>query len=420
MLELLRRLDAATGDGAGAQRVAWTDTWRTARDLLAVELSSLPVEVTTDGAANTWALLEGPRPETVLIGSHLDSVPGGGWLDGAFGVMCALEVLRTLAVEPELPCSVCLVDWADEEGARFGRSLFGSAAAAGTLDVDAVRGLRDRDGERLEDVVRRWGVELDSLDGPRVRLASVAAYLEAHIEQGPVLEHEGVPIAAVTGTAGVERHRVVFGGETAHSGTTPMSMRHDALMAGARLALGVKDTALRHGGVGTVGVVRVSPGIPTAVPGEVSLVVDLRHQSAESLAAMLGDAREASRRAAEVEGCSAVWEPVFCIEPRRFDDRLVAIAEQVCAELTGRPAITMPSGALHDATEVSTAVPTGMVFTSSSLGLSHTSREDTPPDHLKLGLEAYFRVVRRVVDLVGTGGRTFAPASPPLREGTEA
>lgn len=404
MLGLLHRLARETGDDRGAQRVAWTDTWRAARDILRVELDGLPVDVTTDAAANTWARLGGARPETVLIGSHLDSVPGGGWLDGAFGVMCALEVLRTLASGPELPCTVALVDWADEEGARFGRSLFGSAAAAGTLDVDAVRGLTDGAGQRLEDVVGHWGVDLDDLDTARAGLSTAAAYLEAHIEQGPVLEHLGVPISAVTGTAGVERHRVTFTGETAHSGTTPMDMRHDAFLSGASTALAVREAAVRHGGVGTVGIARLRPSIPTAVPGEAAIVVDLRHHDRGALAAMLEEVRRASTRASESEGCTVAWEPVFCIEPRPFDDRLVAVVREVCAAVTGCDAVSLPSGALHDATEVATAVPTAMLFTSSSRGISHSTREDTPADHLKLGLDAFFDVVRRVVDLVGEGG----------------
>ena len=404
VLELLGRLAATTGDAGGAQRVAWTETWQTARRLLLSELEGLPVVVTTDAAANIWARLEGERGETVLIGSHLDSVPGGGRLDGAYGVLCALEVLRTLAGGPRLPCSLTLVDWADEEGARFGRSLFGSAAAAGTLDIDAVRDLADAGAERLEDVLARWGVDLDALGGERDGLGGVAAYLEAHIEQGPVLEHAGVPIAAVSGTAGVERHRVTFTGETAHSGTTPMELRRDALMAAAKLALAVHGAAVRHGGVGTVGVVRLRPGIPTAVPGEASLVVDLRHQASAPLAAMLDEVREASLLAEDASGCTAVWVPVFCIEPRPFDDRIVSIVQRVCAELTGREALTVPSGALHDATEVTTAVPTGMVFTSSLNGISHSTREDTAPEHLKLGLQAFFRVVQELVALVGRTG----------------
>lgn len=408
MLRLLRQLRDTTSDANGAQRVAWTETWRTARELLLSELAGLPVEVATDAAGNIWARLEGAREETVAIGSHLDSVPGGGWLDGAYGVMCALEVLRTLARQPELPCSVALVDWADEEGARFGRSLFGSAAAAGTLEVDAVRHLTDRNGERLADVVAGWGVTLDDLGAARARLDPVAAYLEAHIEQGPVMERSGTPVAAVTGTAGVERFRLTFAGETAHSGTTPIEFRHDAFVVAARTAVAVREAATWHKGMGTVGVVTVEPGIPTAVPGAASVVVDLRHQDPTSLQAMLEAVQEAARRAAEAEGCTLSSEPLFRIEPRAFDSRLVDIVRDVCAAVTGREPMAIPSGALHDATEMASAVPTAMVFTSSRNGLSHTTKEDTPAEHLKLGLQAFYHVVAQVVELVGRAGKALS------------
>ena len=412
MLRLLRQLRDETSDAGGAQRVAWTDTWRTARELLLAELAGLPVEVATDAAGNIWAHLAGARAETVVIGSHLDSVPGGGWLDGAYGVMCALEVLRVLALQPDLPCSVALVDWADEEGARFGRSLFGSAAASGALDVAKVRHLVDRDGEMLEDVVARWGVTLDDLASARARLEPVAAYLEAHIEQGPVMERTGTPVAAVSGTAGVERHRLTFTGQTAHSGTTPIDYRHDALVAASTTALAVREAAVRHLGVGTVGVLRLEPGIPTAVPGEVSMTVDLRHLDAASLRAMLAAVEEAAREAATNEGCTVASEPLFRIEPRVFDPRLVDIVRGVCARLTRAEPMTLPSGALHDATEMAAVVPTAMVFTSSSNGLSHTTVEDTPIEHLTLGLEAFFQVVTEVAALVGIAGRALGDRVP--------
>ncbi|HVC13329.1 MAG TPA: Zn-dependent hydrolase [Acidimicrobiales bacterium] len=411
VVRLLHTLRDATSDGRGAQRVAWTETWHTARELLLSELAGLPVEVTTDAAGNVWARLSGGRPETVVMGSHLDSVPGGGWLDGAYGVMCGLEALRTLADRADLPCSVALVDWADEEGARFGRSLFGSAACAGTLAVVEVRDLTDRDGERLEDVVGRWGVRLDRLGEAEAQLEPVAAYLEAHIEQGPVMERSGTPVAAVTGTAGVERHLLSFSGQTAHSGTTPIEFRHDAFVVAATTALAVRETATRHNGMGTVGVVRVEPGIPTAVPGTASIVVDLRHHEADALEAMRREVHEAARAAAVAEGCTLGVAPLFRIEPRHFDPRLVEIVRGVCAETTGADPMSIPSGALHDATEMATAVPTAMLFTSSRHGLSHTTKEDTPPEHLKLGVGAFYDVVSRVVDIVGRTGKALTPLS---------
>ena len=239
----LRELARLTSDERGAQRVAWTDTWIVARDWLRAELDAIPgVAVERDAAGNTWATLPGDSERFVIVGSHLDSVPDGGWLDGTLGVVAALEVLRALAGERRA-VTVKLVDWADEEGARFGRSLLGSSACAGTLDPDAVRGLTDRDGVALPDALAAHGVDLDRAGEARERLAGAAAYLELHIEQGPVLERLGLPLGVVLGSFGVERHRLRFTGAHAHSGASPMDDRRDAFIAAARSALAFRDDA---------------------------------------------------------------------------------------------------------------------------------------------------------------------------------
>lgn len=268
MVAMLRKLAELTSDEAGAQRVAWTDVWQTARAFLREQLRGFPVTIRTDAAGNQWARLPGGGSGVVIIGSHLDSVPDGGWLDGAYGVMCAVEVLRSLAARGPLPCMLALVEWADEEGARFGHSLFGSSAVAGTLNVAEVRELADARGLRLGDVVAEHGVHLDRLDEAQQEIRGARAYLEAHIEQGPVLEREGLPISAVSGTVGVERHRVTFRGQTAHSGSTPMDMRRDAFLATAATALAVRESAVRHQGVGTVGAAWLRPGIVPRWPGK--------------------------------------------------------------------------------------------------------------------------------------------------------
>ena len=393
---MLRKLAELTSDEAGAQRVAWTDVWQRARAFLREQLRELPVTVRTDAAGNQWARLPGDGSGVVIIGSHLDSVPDGGWLDGAYGVMCAVEVLRTLAARGPLPCHLALVEWADEEGARFGHSLFGSSAVAGTLNVAEVRELADARGLRLGDVVTEHGVHLDRLDEARQEIRGARAYLEAHIEQGPVLEKEGLPISAVSGTVGVERHRVSFRGQTAHSGSTPMDMRRDAFLAAAATALAVRDSAVRHRGVGTVGAARLRPGIVTAVAGETAILVDQRHPDAGALEAMLGEARRASEDAARAEGCTVRWEPVFRARPQPFADGLVDVVRGVCTELTGQDRV-LPSWALHDATPMAGAVPTAMLFTSSTKGISHAREEDTPEEHLRLGVEAFYRTVCHVI-----------------------
>jgi N-carbamoyl-L-amino-acid hydrolase len=397
VVAMLRTLAELTGDAAGAQRVAWTSTWQKARAFLREQLRGLPVTVTTDAAGNQWARLPGGGSGTVIIGSHLDSVPDGGWLDGAYGVMCAVEVLRALAAGGPLPCTLALVEWADEEGARFGHSLFGSSAVAGTLNVADVRELTDATGRRLGEVVAEHDVDLGRLDEARREVYGARAYLEAHIEQGPVLAAEGLPAGAVSGTVGVERHRVSFHGQTAHSGATPMDRRRDAFLAAAATALAVRESAVRHRGVGTVGAVSLRPGIVTAVAGEAAILVDLRHPDNQGLGAMLAGARRAAHEAAVAEGCTVTWEPVFRVDPQPFAPGLVDVAREVCAELTGRERV-LPSWALHDATPLAGVVPTAMVFTSSTDGISHARQEDTPEEHLRLGVEAFYRTVCRVID----------------------
>ena len=185
----LKELRALTSDENGAQRVAWTDTWLRAREWYAKKLAELPVEHHYDAAGNNWATLPGDSEKCLLIGGHLDSVPNGGWLDGALNVLAGLEVLRRFAEEfhGRPPVTIRLVDWADEEGARFGRSLLGSSAFAGTHTISADRGRTDRDGIKLEDALRRCGIEIDRFPEAAREQKNAVAYLELHIEQGPVL-----------------------------------------------------------------------------------------------------------------------------------------------------------------------------------------------------------------------------------------
>ncbi|MGD9700804.1 MAG: Zn-dependent hydrolase [Acidimicrobiia bacterium] len=390
----LQELAARTGGPEGSRRLAWTPEWVEARNLLRESLATLPVEVDQDEAGNLWVYLRGERPDTIVVGSHLDSVPKGGWLDGALGVMAGLELVRSLAAEGTPPCTIALVDWADEEGARFSRSLFGSAAVAGTLDVDIVRDLSDKEGNRLADVVAEHGVDLDDLDGCRRRLEHVRAYVEVHIEQGPVLEHLGRGIATVTGTVGIERERLIFTGQAAHAGTMPMEMRRDSFRAAGRFAIELAEIAARHVGVATVGFVQCWPGVVTAVAGETRITMDMRHIDAGELAAMFAEAKDAAGRAAETEGCSVAWEHIFRIPPMPFDPALLDAARASVREVEGHD-VELPSGALHDASEMARVVPTVMIFSSSTNGLSHTKEEDTPHDHLRMAVDAFDRTVRR-------------------------
>src|SRR3954468_9750506 len=288
----LKELRSLTGDADGAQRVAFTDIWAKARQWLRAKLAELPVEIHQDEAGNLWATLKGKSEKTLLIGGHMDSVPNGGWLDGCLNVLAGVEVLRRIAAEGTPPVTVRLVDWCDEEGARFGRSLFGSSATSGALVPDEVRNLTDRDGVKLVDAVKQHGIDLDRALDARKELKNAAAYLELHIEQGPVLESMKLPMGVVLGTFGVERHGITFTGQAAHSGSTPMAHRRDALAGVSRLHLAIRDIALKHGGVCTVGKVSTKPGIVTAVVGEADMTLDQRHLDAPALAKMFSDAKE--------------------------------------------------------------------------------------------------------------------------------
>jgi N-carbamoyl-L-amino-acid hydrolase len=392
----LKELRALTADENGAQRVAWTGMWLKAREWFTTKLAGLPVEHHYDAAGNRWITLPGASQKALLLGSHLDSVPNGGWLDGCLGVMAGLEVMRGFAqtYNGRPPVTIRLVDWADEEGARFGRSLLGSSAFAGTHSLDADRGRADKDGIRLEEAVRRCGFDMDRFPEAALERENAAAYLELHIEQGPVLEGLGLPLGVVLGTKGVERHAITFHGQEAHSGSTPMNVRRDALAAAAKLALEIRAIAGKHpDAVCTMGSVKTFPGIVTAVVGRCEATLDQRDLDAGVLAAMHQRAREASVRFAEEERCTVEWSRIWSIEPIAFHPKLISFGEET--------AHRMPSGPLHDAAEVARAgVPTVMMFVQSLRGISHNKIEDTREEHLELAIQAFANLAARTADWI--------------------
>jgi hydantoinase/carbamoylase family amidase len=396
----LRELQELTGDENGAQRVAWTGTWETARGWLREKLSGLPLGEEIDEAGNQWWTLRGGSDRAVLIGGHIDSVPNGGWLDGALNVMAGVEVLRRLVEEGEPATTVRLVNWADEEGARFGRSLFGSSAAAGSMaDQDELRERRDAEGIALPDALAASGVDLDRALDARHQLQNAAAYLELHIEQGPVLESLGLPLGVVLGTFGVERHQVTFTGQAAHAGSTPMDKRRDALAGAAKLELEIREIAKRtgEGAVCTVGGVVTKPGIVTSVVETAECLLDQRHLDASKLAEMLEEAKSACERFGLEEDVEVTWERIWKIEPILFDEALVALADESIREVAGE-SHRLPSGPLHDAAEVARAgVPTVMLFVQSLRGLSHTKLEDTKEEHLELSVQALDRLADKTI-----------------------
>jgi len=402
----LRELQALTGDENGAQRVAWTDTWEQARDWLRGKVAATGAEEAVDAAGNQWFTLAGGSPHSVLIGGHIDSVPNGGWLDGALNLVAGVEVLRRIAAEGTPPVTVRLVNWADEEGARFGRSLFGSSAAAGSMgDQDELRARKDAAGIALPDALSGHGVELDSALEARRELEGAVAYLELHIEQGPVLESLDLPLGVVLGTFGVERHQVTFRGQAAHAGSTPMDKRRDALAGAARLELEIREIAKRtgDGAVCTMGGVVTKPGIVTSVVETAECLLDQRHLDAEKLAAMLAEAKRASEQYASEEEIAVEWERIWNIEPILFDDELIELADQSIREVSGSTH-RLPSGPLHDAAEVARAgIPTVMLFVQSLRGLSHTKLEDTKEEHLELSVQALDKLAAKTIERAAAG-----------------
>jgi N-carbamoyl-L-amino-acid hydrolase len=396
----LEELRALTGDENGAQRVAWTETWETARDFLRSRVEGTGAAEEIDEAGNQWFTLRGASDRALLIGGHMDSVPNGGWLDGCLNVLAGVEVLRRIAGEGEPPVTVRLVSWADEEGARFGRSLFGSSAAAGSMaDQDELRALKDRDGIALPDALREHGVDLDGAIAARSQLENAAAYLELHIEQGPVLESMDLPLGVVLGTFGVERSRFTWRGQAAHAGSTPMDKRRDALAGAAKLALYIREIAAEVGGgaVCTSGGVVTRPGIVTSVVETAEQLLDQRHLDATALARMLSMAQEGAERFAREENIEVEWERIWNIQPILFDDELIELADESIREVAGT-SHRLPSGPLHDAAEVARAgIPTVMLFVQSLRGLSHTKLEDTKREHLELSVQALDRLASKTI-----------------------
>jgi N-carbamoyl-L-amino-acid hydrolase len=399
----LKELRALTGNEHGAQRVAFTPVWVATRQWLRQKLAALPVETNTDAAGNLWSTLPGDSNRALLIGGHMDSVPNGGWLDGCLNVLAGLEILRRLNEQyhGRPPVTVRLVDWADEEGARFGKSLFGSSACSGNLNLDEARGLKDRDGITLPAALQAVGVDLEQVKDSGVELKNAAAYLELHIEQGPVLLDLDLPLGAVLGTFGVERHAITFHGQAAHSGSTPMNRRKDALLAAAKMSQEIYEIAARsQGGVCTIGSCTTQPGIVTSVVAECRITLDQRHLDAPALAVMLAEARAASERFAREGGVTVTWERLWDIAPRPFHPELIALADEAIRETCGQ-SLRLPSGPLHDAAEVARAgVPTVMMFVQSLHGISHNKIEDTREDHLVMCVTAFDRLADKAIQWI--------------------
>jgi N-carbamoyl-L-amino-acid hydrolase len=405
-IDELKELRRLTSDENGAQRVAFTQTWAKARAWLQEKAESLGGETQRDAAGNLWITLPGKAEKALLIGGHIDSVPNGGWLDGCLNTLAGLEILRRIHAQYDgkPPVTVRLVDWADEEGARFGKSLFGSSACSGNLEMEEARSLTDKGGVRLPDALEEQGIDFERVKESGRELQNAAAYVELHIEQGPVLLDLDLPLGAVLGTFGVERHAITFHGQAAHSGSTPMNRRKDAFLAAAKMSPEIYRIAQRNGGVCTIGSCLTKPGIVTSVVEECRIALDQRHLDAAALARMLTEAREASARFAQEGNVTVQWERIWQIEAMPFNETLINFCDEAIRETCGK-SHRLPSGPLHDAAEVARAgVPTVMMFVQSLHGISHNKIEDTKEEHLELAVRAFDRLASKAMEWIAAQG----------------
>jgi hydantoinase/carbamoylase family amidase len=398
-IDELKELHSLTSDENGAQRIAFTETWARARRWLENKSREAGAEVQRDAAGNLWMTLRGESEKALLIGGHIDSVPNGGWLDGCLNTLTGLAILRRIASEynGRPPVTVRVVDWADEEGARFGKSLFGSSACSGNLDMEEARGLTDKEGVTLPDALAAQGIQFEKVKESGRELANAAAYIELHIEQGPVLLDLELPLGAVLGTFGVERHAITFHGQAAHAGSTPMNRRKDAFLAAAKMSPEIYRIAKRNGGVCTIGSCLTNPGIVTSVVEECRITLDQRHLDGAVLERMLREARDATERFARKGNVTVASERLWQIEPMLFNDQLIEFCDAAIRETCGE-SHRLPSGPLHDAAEVARAgVPTVMMFVQSLQGISHNKIEDTKEEHLELAMRAFDRLASKAI-----------------------
>jgi beta-ureidopropionase / N-carbamoyl-L-amino-acid hydrolase len=386
----------------GLHRVALTDEDRRGRDLLVRWMTEAGLRVRVDRMGNIFGERPGMEPRSpVLMGSHADSVPTGGKYDGQLGVLCALEVIRTLNdARARTLHPVGLVIFTNEEGARFQPAMIGSGVMAGKIALEDAYNARDRDGLRLGDELERIGYLGPEPCVPR----PMRAYLELHIEQGPILEEERIPLGVVEGIVAIAWSRVTLHGVQDHAGPTPMRIRHDALVAAAEIVGAVRSIPRRIGGdfVATVGRLDVAPSIPNAIPGRVTLSVDLRDPKESNLDRALSMLDQAVRAAAKREGVRAEIEHYWRVPRTPFDAQVVGAVEEAARTL-GCGHRRILSGAGHDAQYMATICPTGMIFVPSRGGRSHCEEEFTGLDDIEHGANALLLTCTKLAEAENVG-----------------
>jgi N-carbamoyl-L-amino-acid hydrolase len=376
--------------GGGVTRPAWSPPHEDARRWLLAELAGAGLDAWVDAAANVFggfgtAGFDATRP-VVLTGSHIDSVPEGGVLDGALGVLAGLESLQTLR-EAGLTCRrpLAVAAWSDEEG-RYG-SLFGSRAFTGRLDLARIPEMAAADGERLVDAMARAGFDARRAGEAQAPPGAVAAYVELHIEQGPRLEEAGMPIGVVQAIVGVRRSRLVFHGQADHAGTTPMERRRDAFLSAADYAVRARDLVVGRGSpatVANVGVVQVHPGVSNIVPARTTLVHELRDPDGEVLERLERECAALAHEVARARATEVEVRPLSATTPAPCAARVQAVIEAACAELS-LPFQRLHSGAGHDAQNLAAVTEAGMIFIPSRGGRSHRVDEASDAEAIERG-----------------------------------
>jgi N-carbamoyl-L-amino-acid hydrolase len=386
----------------GINRLAFSRADRQARQVLLHRMRSLGLEPRVDAFGNVFGRLpvaREPDLPAVLVGSHLDTVPGGGRFDGAAGVVAALEVvaaLRQHGVVPRRPVEV--VSFACEESSRFGRGTLGSALVAGTVEPEEILGLRDARGLTVRQVLELVGLQPDRLATVRRRPGDYTAYLELHIEQGRVLEETGARLGIVEAIAAPTRFRLELVGRADHSGATPMPLRRDALAGAAEVILAVERLAQKTPGVvGTVGTIRIEPGAINVVPGRAELGIDVRSSERETKATVVEALAREIEEIARRRGLGRSLQTLTDEEPVALHRALAALLER-CAQARGLPALRMVSGAGHDAMQIARICPSGMVLVPSREGISHSRQEWTPPDDIVLGTQVLLDAVLHLAE----------------------
>jgi N-carbamoyl-L-amino-acid hydrolase len=397
LLADLRALAAIGGlpDG-GVNRLAWSEADLAGRHWFAERMREAGIESRVDAALNVFGHLPGRTGPWLLTGSHLDSVPNGGRLDGAYGAVAALEVLRTLAESGDpLAEQVEIVGFSDEEGVRFESGLIGSLALVGELDIERLRERLDWQGVAIRQVLAAAGRDIDRMVEVQQHLKSITRFIELHIEQGPRMEAGGNDLAVVTGIVGIHRQRIEIHGTQNHAGTTPFRLRHDAGRAASRAAAELRELVqgVDAEAVANIGSMHFDPGGINVIPGRAQFTLEVRHLDERVIGeAVWAFATRLERICAE-EGCRSEVELLSSVPPAPMDAVLIDALEQVCREI-GRKPTRLSSGAGHDAAVLSRHLPTGMLFVPSVGGVSHSPMETTSDEHLILGARALLRGVR--------------------------